>query len=196
MELFVATKNRGKLKEIAALFDGVIGRLYSPDDYPGFPEIEETGATFAENAIIKARQAAIYTGKPAIGDDSGLVADALGGAPGVYSARYAGPGSNDEANNARLLMEMEKVPEGLRTAAFHCVIAFCYPDGDCRTFSGEVSGVILREPRGIHGFGYDPLFWVPEYGKTMAELSLGVKNRISHRGRALAQLHDYLKSAV
>ncbi len=192
MELFVATRNRGKLKEFESLFAGVVDRLLSPADIPDVPEVTEDGATFQENAVKKARAAAQAIGKPAFADDSGLVVDALGGRPGVYSARFAGEGASDHDNNALLLREMSFIPAEKRTAAFRCVIALCFPDGTCRTFDGELKGVILDTPRGMGGFGYDPLFLVPEYGQTLAELPLDVKNRISHRGNALAKLKEYL----
>jgi XTP/dITP diphosphohydrolase len=191
-ELFVATRNRGKLKEFEALFAGVVDRLLSPADMPDVPDVEEDGATFQENALKKARSAALAIGKPVLADDSGLVVDALGGSPGVFSARYAGEAASDCDNNARLLDEMALVPAGRRTAAFRCVIALCLPDGDCRTFDGELKGIILAAPRGTGGFGYDPLFLVPECGQTLAELPLEIKNRISHRGKALAKLKEYL----
>ena len=191
-ELLVATGNRGKLRELEELLDGVVERVRSLADFPEVGAAVEDGATFEENAIKKARHAAKASGLPAIADDSGLVVDALDGRPGVFSARFAGEGAGDAANNARLLAELAEVESVQRGAAFRCVIAFCLPGGDCRTFSGEVRGMILTTPAGDGGFGYDPLFLVPEYGKTMAELPLTVKNRISHRGRAFALLREYL----
>ena len=194
-ELVVASSNKGKLREIEALLRGRVERLLSPADFPDLPVVVEDGATFAENALKKARAAALATGKPVIADDSGLVVEALGGRPGVLSARFAGEEASDGDNNAKLLGEMAGVPPAGRTAAFHCVIALCFPDGFCKTFDGELRGIMLAEPRGTEGFGYDPLFLVPEYGKTFAELSLSVKNRISHRGKALAALHDFLETS-
>jgi XTP/dITP diphosphohydrolase len=191
-ELFVATGNKGKLKELEALLSGAVAAILSPADFPGLPEVVEDGATFRENAEKKARHAARFTGKPAIADDSGLVVDALDGAPGVYSARFAGHGATDAANNAKLLADMVHVPPEGRTAAFHCVLALCLPDGECRTFTGELAGTLLEAPRGEGGFGYDPLFLVPEFGQTLAELPLATKNRISHRAKALARLKEFL----
>ncbi|RII27055.1 MAG: non-canonical purine NTP pyrophosphatase [Geobacter sp.] len=191
-ELLVATGNRGKLREFEALLHDIVPRVYSFADFPGVPVVEEDGASFAENAEKKARNAARSTGKPALADDSGLVVDALGGRPGVYSARFAGDAADDGANNDKLLRELDGLPGESRRAAFHCVIAFCQPDGECRTFTGTLSGIILDAPRGDGGFGYDPLFLVPEYGRTLAELPLELKNRISHRGRALKELGNYL----
>jgi XTP/dITP diphosphohydrolase len=193
-ELLVATGNRGKFREIEGLLRDEVAKLYSPEDFPEIPQVEEDGTTFAENAVKKAQSAASATGKPVIADDSGLEVDALGGRPGVYSARFAGKDADDSENNAMLLGELVSLPEEQRTAAFHCVIALCFPDGSCRTFTGALHGVILKEPRGTDGFGYDPLFLVPEYGRTLAELSLEVKNAISHRGQALARLKEYLRS--
>lgn len=192
-ELLVATGNQGKFREIEELLRGTVGILVSLADFPGVPPVEEDGATFAENAVKKALTAARVTGMPVIADDSGLEVEALGGRPGVYSARYAGADADDAENNAKLLKELANVPADERTAAFRCAIALCFPDGNCRTFAGELAGVILREPRGTGGFGYDPLFLVPEYGQTLAELPLAVKNAISHRGKALAALLEYLR---
>ncbi len=193
-ELLVATGNRGKLKELEHLLAGVVERIRSLADFPEIGAAIEDGETFEENAVKKARHAAAASGLPAIADDSGLVVDALGGRPGVYSARFAGEGAGDAANNERLLAELSAVPPEARSAAFRCVIALCLPNGDCRTFGGEVRGIILSAPAGEGGFGYDPLFLVPEYGKTMAELPLTVKNRISHRAGAFALLKEHLAS--
>ncbi len=194
-ELLVATGNHGKLRELEHLLDGVVERIRSLADFPDIGAAIEDGETFEENAVKKACHAALASGLPAIADDSGLVVDALGGRPGVYSARFAGEGAGDAANNDRLLAELAAVGAEKRTAAFRSVIALCMPNGDCRTFAGEVRGLILAEPAGEGGFGYDPLFLVPEYGKTMAELPLTVKNRISHRGKAFALLKEYLASS-
>lgn len=192
-ELVVATANRGKLRELELLLDGVVERLFSPADFPVFPEVVEDGETFAENAVKKARSAALATGKPVIADDSGLVVDELGGRPGVRSARFAGEGASDVENNAKLLRELAGVPAERRTAAFCCVIALCLPSGECFTFEGRLEGAILDEPRGKGGFGYDPLFLVPDYGLTLAELPLEIKNIISHRGKAFARLKEYVQ---
>ncbi len=191
-ELLVATGNKGKLRELELLLHGT-ARLVSLFDIPALPEVEEDGETFAENAVKKARSAVVATGKTAVADDSGLVVDELGGQPGVRSARFAGEGASDAENNAKLLRELAGVPEEHRTAAFRCVIALCMPDGECRTFEGELKGILLGAPRGNGGFGYDPLFLVPEYGQTLAELPLEIKNAISHRGKAFAKLKDYLQ---
>jgi len=187
-QLVVASGNKGKLREFAELLKGVVETVLSPADFPGFPEVVEDGATFEENALKKARSAAQFTGLPVLADDSGLCVEFLEGRPGVYSARFAGEGAGDAANNARLLQELAGVPTEKRGAAFHCVIALCLPDGTCQTFDGSLPGVILEAPRGSGGFGYDPLFLVPEYGQTFSELPLAIKNRISHRGRAMQLL--------
>jgi len=188
MKLLVATGNKGKLKEIKRLLDGAAIEIIGLDQLDNPPEVIEDGDTFTLNAQKKAREMAKFSGYLTLADDSGLVVDALNGAPGVYSARYAGEQGDDAANNVRLLKEMDSVPDAERQAAFHCVVALAWPDGRCETYDGQISGVILRSARGEDGFGYDPLFLVPEYGKTTAELSLEIKNRISHRGHALRKV--------
>lgn len=187
-ELVVATGNKGKLREFGELLQGVVETILSPADFPGFPEVEEDGDTFEANAIKKAMSAARFTGKPVLADDSGLSVDYLGGRPGVHSARFAGEKATDADNNALLLRELHGVPPEQRGAAFHCVIALCFPDGSCQTFDGSLPGVVLEAPRGSGGFGYDPLFLVPEYGQTFSELPMEIKNSISHRGRAMQML--------
>jgi XTP/dITP diphosphohydrolase len=187
-EILVASGNKGKLREFGALLQGLVDNILSPSDFPGLLEVEEDEDTFEANAIKKARYAAISTGRTSLADDSGLLVDYLHGRPGVFSARFAGAGASDADNNALLLRELTGVPAKLRTAAFHCVIALCQPDGSCQSFKGELQGEILAAPRGSGGFGYDPLFLVPEYGQTLSELPLGIKNAISHRGRAMQQL--------
>jgi XTP/dITP diphosphohydrolase len=193
MELLIATGNRGKLAEIRELLTDCVEKFFSMDDFPDLPEVVEDGDTFEANAIKKGRSAALATGKPVIADDSGLEVDSLGGAPGVRSARFAGEDANDSANNEKLLKAISHITPENRGAAFRCVGALCLPDGSCRTFTGSLEGLILKEPRGSGGFGYDPLFMVPEYDKTLAELPLEVKNAISHRGRALQGLKAFLK---
>jgi len=190
--LVVATRNKGKILEINALLAGLVDQISSAADFEDFPETVEDGATFAENALKKAREALLFTGLPALADDSGLVVDALDGRPGVFSARFAGEGAGDEANNARLLEELKGVAEESRQAAFICALAFVTPDGVERTFTGMVGGYILLESRGCGGFGYDPLFLVDGFDRTMAELGLEEKNVISHRGQAFRQFRDYL----
>lgn len=193
MKLLVATGNQGKLKEIRRLLEGTQVEVVGLDQFDEAPEVLEDGTTFAQNACKKARQMAKYSGLLTLADDSGLVVDALDGAPGVFSARYAGAQGDDAANNAKLLAELAAVADESRQAAFHCVMALAWPDGRVETFDGQVRGLIMRGERGAGGFGYDPLFMVPEYGKTMAELPLDIKNRISHRGTALRKVLPVLQ---
>jgi XTP/dITP diphosphohydrolase len=193
-KLVVATRNRGKLKEIQALLDGIVGTVRCAADIPGFPETIEDGLTFQENALKKAREAMLFSGLPALADDSGLVVDALDGRPGVYSARFAGQGADDAANNQKLLEELDSVPTGQRQAAFVCAVAYVTPAGIEQVFSGRIGGQILTSERGDGGFGYDPLFLVDGFDRTMAELTLQEKNHISHRGQALQHFREYLVS--
>lgn len=190
--LLVATRNRGKLNEISQMLLGVVGTVLCLEDIPDFPEICEDGKTFAENALKKAREASAATGLPAIGDDSGLVVEALGGQPGVYSARFAGEHATDEDNNRRLLNVMNGIPSEQRSGAFVCVLAYVTPQGEEQLFTGRIDGTILDAPQGSGGFGYDPLFLVEAFGRTMAELTLDEKNRISHRGQAVMGFKAYL----
>jgi XTP/dITP diphosphohydrolase len=185
----VATSNRGKLREIEALLAGEPLALIAQSDL-GIEPAEETAATFVENALLKARHATRLAGLPAIADDSGLVVDALGGQPGVHSARYAGPGANDRENVARLLDALAGMPDELRGARFHCVIVALRDPADPAPLiaSGTWHGRIAEAPAGGGGFGYDPVFFVPERACTAAELPAGVKNEISHRAIALRHL--------
>jgi len=192
-ELVVATGNMGKLREISRLLEQRNYRVIGLDAFPAAPEVVEDGVTFADNARKKAEAIAAHTGILTLADDSGLVVEALDGAPGVYSARYAGVDATDSDNNCHLLAELEAVPEDKRQAAFRCVMALVDPAGSCQFFDGELKGLILRELQGEGGFGYDPLFLVREYGKTLAELPLDLKNRISHRGQALKKLIEELE---
>lgn len=193
--LLVATRNRGKIKEIKALLDGLVEEVICADDLPDLPETVEDGATFAENALKKAREASKATGLAVLADDSGLVVDGLNGRPGVYSARFAGVGANDAANNDKLLQEVAGLSQAERSAAFVCSLAYVSPDGVEQLFEGRVGGMIIDQPRGEHGFGYDPLFLVNGYQQTMAELPLEEKNRISHRGQALQAFKNFLGGA-
>lgn len=192
-KIVMASSNPGKLRELSRLLDG-LGVVIVPQSDYGVEDAEENGTTFRENSYIKARHAAAATGLPAIADDSGLVVDALGGRPGVYSARYAGPGATDRDNVARLLAEMASVPDDARGAAFHCVATFVVP-GDEKPLvaEGVWRGSILRAPRGEGGFGYDPVFLDPDSGKTGAELDRDAKNARSHRGQALRHLVERLQ---
>lgn len=195
MDLLVATRNAGKLREIRRLLAETGIRVLSLADFPELPEVVEDGRTFAANARKKGEEIAARSGLLALADDSGLSVTALDGAPGVHSARYAGVGATDAANNRKLLEALREVPAERRQAAFICVMALCRPDGDCQLFDGRIEGRILDAPRGEEGFGYDPLFFVPEYARTMAELPLELKNRISHRGEALRKVLARLQQA-
>lgn len=192
MNLVLATRNPGKLLEIRRLLADEGIEVMGLDAFSEIEEIEEDGDTFTANACKKAQTVANATGYPALADDSGLEVEALSGAPGIYSARFAGHQANDDDNNRKLLARLVDVPPP-RKAAFRCVMAYCLPGGDCRFFEGRLEGMILPAARGAGGFGYDPLFLVPEYGKTLAELPVEVKNRISHRGQALRQAVAFLR---
>jgi len=192
MELVVATRNAGKLKEIRRLLESRGIRVRGLEEFPGVPDVVEDGKTFAENAIKKAEAVTQFTNMPCLADDSGLVVDALQGRPGVHSARFSGAEADDQSNNQKLLDEMAAVPEIRRQAAFCCVMALCMPGQSPRLFQGRVNGAILERQQGDGGFGYDPLFWLPGYNCTMAELPLDTKNQVSHRGQALRQLVDFL----
>lgn len=194
MKLVLATQNKGKVEEIAEALTTTSIEVLSLDDFPLVGDIEEDGATFIENAVKKARVTAEITSLPALADDSGLEVDYLQGAPGVYSARFAGEIKSDQANNDKLLSLMKDVPPEKRTARFQCVIAIAYPDGRVHTVQGTCEGIIANEPQGVLGFGYDPLFYLPEHDKTFGQLDLPFKNKISHRGKALALAIAYLKS--
>lgn len=188
--IVVASKNPGKVKEIAAMFATEGVTVKSLADYPELPDVAETGTTFEENARLKADGYARMLELPVLADDSGLMVDALGGQPGVFSARYAGAGHNDAANNAKLIAELAEVPDDKRTAKFVSTLVFAKPNQPERDLvvSGTVSGRIVGLPQGHDGFGYDPYFYVPALGKTLAELSPTEKNAISHRGAALRKL--------
>ncbi len=190
--IVVATRNRGKVTEIAAALAALPVEILSLDQYPAIPDAEESGDTFAANAILKATHYALHTGRPCLADDSGLEVDALNGAPGVYSARYAGPGADDVACNAKLLTALAGVPESGRTARFRCVLAYVDPNGTLLTAEGTCEGLILTAPRGTGGFGYDPLFLFPGANKTLAEMAVAEKNAVSHRGQALRNMATIL----
>lgn len=188
-KILLASNNPGKVREIAAILADHDMEVV-PQSAFAVPEADETGLTFIENAILKARHASRLSGLPAIADDSGLEVDALGGAPGVFSARYSGEGATDAANNAKLLDALRDVPPERRTARFRCVMAYLRHEHDPSPViaEGVWEGVMLSEARGAGGFGYDPLFFVPEQGCASAELPAEVKNRLSHRGKALRAL--------
>lgn len=194
VQVALATSNQGKRAELAPLLEELDIELVLPSSSM-MSDIEETGLTFIENALIKARAVSALTQLPSIADDSGLSVDALGGSPGVRSARYAGTPSNATKNNQKLLEAMNDVPDGKRKASFQCVLVYLRRADDPVPLIGFGSwqGEILREPRGSHGFGYDPLFFVPTLNRTAAELSTAQKNAISHRAKAASQLFAKLK---
>jgi len=194
-KVVLATGNAGKVRELASLLND-FGLDVVAQTELGVESAEETGLTFIENAIIKARHAAQVTGLPAIADDSGLAVDALGGAPGIYSARFAGVDATDQQNLEKLLLELQDVPDGERQAQFHCVLVYMRHADDPTPLvcHGSWQGTIARAPAGSGGFGYDPIFVVPEAGKTAAELSADEKRAASHRGQALKLLLEALRN--
>ncbi len=188
-QIVVATGNKGKLAEISSILAPCQIEVFGQNQFY-VPEAEETGLTFVENAIIKARNAAHHTGKPALADDSGLEVDGLSGAPGIYSARYAGPVANDQANVEKLLADIKHLKDEQRSARFQCVMVYLRYEQDPTPLicQGTWEGFVTLQPEGENGFGYDPVFWVPDHQCTAAQLSSEVKNSISHRGQALKQL--------
>lgn len=194
--ILIATGNQGKVKEIKDLVKGIPIEFLSLADVPDVPEVEEDGTTFEENALKKARTIARFTGMATLADDSGLCVDALEGRPGVLSARYGGENSSDAEKCALILDEMREVPDDRRGARFVCVIALVYPTSDEKVFQGVCEGRITREPIGSAGFGYDPIFFFPEAGRTFAQMDRTAKNRVSHRGKALNMLAEYLNDSA
>lgn len=192
--IVLATGNQGKVKELSALLAQHQIEIIPQSDF-NVPDVAETGTTFIENAIIKARHAAKITGLPAIADDSGLEVDALNGAPGIYSARYAGSDADDQQNNQKLLNALKDVPTEKRTARFHCVLVYMRHSDDPTPIvcHGVWEGSIINEPIGEQGFGYDPLFWQADLNMTSAQLPRDLKNKLSHRGKALAELVTYFE---
>lgn len=195
-KLLIATRNQKKKKELQEILSGFDLQLLNLDDIPPLPEVEEDGLTFEENAIKKALTVARQSNMLTLADDSGLVVDALRGAPGVFSARYAGPEANDDRNNQKLLQEMQHVEDHQRTARFVCVIALASPQGKVETVMGSCEGTIGRTLHGAEGFGYDPLFIPEGYDKSFAELTPAIKNRISHRGIALNKIKPLLEESL
>ncbi len=193
MRLVLATRNANKVREIRQILADLPVEVCSLLDYRSVPDVEETGTTFAENAVLKARAAAEATGEVAMADDSGLAIDALDGAPGVYSNRFAGPDATDRDKIDKVLALLRDVPAERRTARFVAAVAVASPDGRVETVAGTCEGRIGFAPRGEHGFGYDPIFLLPELGLTMAELTDEEKNRISHRARAVTQAREVLQ---
>lgn len=193
-KIILATGNLNKVREISASLQGSNIEIM-PQSMFNVPDADETGTTFVENAIIKARNCAAHTGEAAMADDSGIEVDALGGAPGVHSARYSGEHANDDKNTALLLRNMEDVPDGKRTARYWCVMVYMRSASDPTPIICQASweGVIIREKRGTNGFGYDPVFLIPELGKTAAEVSHEVKNSMSHRAKAIRMMTEKLR---
>lgn len=195
--LVLASGNKGKLREINQLLHGLHIAAIPQTEF-GVPDVEETGLTFVENAIIKARNAAEHSGLPALADDSGIEVDALNGEPGIYSARYAGKGATDEANLVKLLQAIKDVPEAERTARFQCVMVYMAHAKDPTPLicQGTWEGRILYQPRGENGFGYDPVFYVPTHDCSAAELVSDIKNQLSHRGQALRKFLGLLQQEM
>jgi XTP/dITP diphosphohydrolase len=198
--LLLASRNRAKLVELrrilAATRAGGQVELVGPDDVPDYPEVPETGLTFAENALIKAREGALRTGLPTVADDSGLTVDALHGMPGVFSARWCGRHGDDDANLRLVLAVISDVPDEYRAGAFVCAAALVWPDGREQVVEGKVTGHIIRSPRGTGGFGYDPIFVPDGHTRTTAELTPADKDAISHRGKAFRALADLLAAEL
>ena len=191
MKLIIATHNNDKEKELKSVLDDFPVEVMSLDQFPEIGEIEETGSTLYENAKLKAVTVNKITNMPCLGDDTGLEVDALSGAPGVYSSRYAGENVSYENNVTKLLRELRSTPYEKRTARFRTIIF--YTDGDRELYTqGEIQGVITENPRGTNGFGYDPVFYIPEVKKTMAELTSAEKNKLSHRGQAMRKFRKLL----
>ena len=191
MKLIIATHNNDKEKELKSVLDDFPVEVMSLDQFPEIGEIEETGSTLYENAKLKAVTVNKITNMPCLGDDTGLEVDALSGAPGVYSSRYAGENVSYENNVTKLLRELRSTPSDKRTARFRTIIF--YTDGERELYTqGEIQGVITENPRGTNGFGYDPVFYIPEAKKTMAELTSAEKNKLSHRGQAMRKFRKLL----
>lgn len=196
VRLLIATTNRGKLREVRAMLEGLPVKVVTLDDYPNLSAPIEDQDTFEANARLKALHYAHLTDCFTLADDSGLEVDALGGAPGVHSARYAGPQCDDAANNAKLIAELSGTPAGERTARFRCAMALAQDGRVLAIETGKIEGVIVDEPRGNNGFGYDPHFFVPQHGMTASEMPSEQKNRISHRGHALRAIRPTLERIV
>lgn len=193
MEIVLATRNPHKAEELKELLKDLDLKILSLSDFPEIPEVDEGSETFRENAVKKALIVARLIDKIALADDSGLEVDALGGSPGVLSSRFAGPGATDEENNEKVLTLLKGVPKEKRKAKFRCIIAVAQPTGEVEAVEGTLEGEIGFRPEGKAGFGYDPLFIVPEYGKTVAQLGRDIKNRISHRAKAVEEAKRILR---
>ena len=196
MELLLATGNEGKIREVKQMLKGLGLKILLLKDFPHLPRLNEEGMTCRENAIYKARTVCELTGKLTLADDSGLEVSALGGKPGVYSAHFAGEGASDKENNCQLLKLLGELPLSRRKARFRCVMALASPQGWIKVSEGECSGLIGFKPQGRFGFGYDPLFIIPEYNQTFAELPPSIKNKLSHRSQALKKVRVMVKEMV
>ena len=194
--IILATNNKSKVKEISEMMSGSDITFVSFADAGINVEVEETGTTFEENALLKAREICKLSGKPTISDDSGLEIDALDGAPGIYSSRFMGEDTSYDIKNNALIEKLENVADPDRTARFRCCMALVLPDGREFVTEGAMEGIIAREPKGINGFGYDPILFIPEYNRTSAELSSEEKNNISHRGEALRKMIEVIKKEL
>ncbi len=194
--IILATNNKSKVKEISEMMSGSDITFESLADAGINVEVEETGTTFKENALLKAREICKLSGKPTISDDSGLEIDALDGAPGIYSSRFMGEDTSYDIKNNALIEKLENVADPDRTARFRCCMALVLPDGREFVTEGAMEGIIAREPKGINGFGYDPILFIPEYNRTSAELSSEEKNNISHRGEALRKMIEVIKKEL
>ena len=194
--IILATNNKSKVKEISEMMSGSDITFESLADAGINVEVEETGTTFEENALLKAREICKLSGKPTISDDSGLEIDALDGAPGIYSSRFMGEDTSYDIKNNALIEKLENVADPDRTARFRCCMALVLPDGREFVTEGTMEGIIAREPTGINGFGYDPILFIPEYNRTSAELSSEEKNNISHRGEALRKMIEVIKKEL
>ncbi len=196
MQIVLATNNQDKIREIKNLLDDLPVTILTSDDFLDFPDPEETGTTLEENAVLKAREISAFADLPALADDSGLEVDALGGAPGVYSSRYAGEDVTYEDNNKKLLSELQGVPEEKRGARFRCVIAIAWDKETVETVDGAASGRITEDIIGYEGFGYDPVFYYPPKDKRFSEMTVDEKNQISHRGLALQEARTLIISRL
>lgn len=196
IKIVLSTRNKNKVREIQHFFEALPVEWLSIDDFPDAHDVIEDKDTLEENAIKKAKEIAVVTGHIALADDTGLEVDALNGAPGVYSARYAGENATYRDNNLKLLRALNDIPREQRTARFVCVLALAYPNGDTQIVRGVCTGIITEELRGKEGFGYDPIFYVPHRNKTFAEMSLDEKNTVSHRSDALKKMYVVLQNSV
>lgn len=194
--LIFATRNSGKTEELQKLVSDLNFSVKDLNSFREAPVVEETGTTFAENALLKARETVKWSGRTALADDSGLEVDILSGQPGIYSSRFAGEDASDEDNNRKLIKLVRDYPLEERTARFCCVLALVTPEGQEQIVEGSCEGLIVQEPKGEHGFGYDPIFYLPDYQATFAQLGEKIKNRISHRARAFLKMREIIRDLL